>query len=386
MKKRGKFLINPLPFAAIVANPNGKKKARRKNPRPAAKQKAGIFVSKLPAKNPAGSNGVPIGPYLGYPRNMLGSGYNCPALKLFGYRTESQLNRAISKAAKPAPAKNPMKTRRKSKRRNPLSNLGRFAKKKSTRRRNPRRKAKRKISRPAFSRNPMSKKTRRRGSRRRTRNPISRRGARRSGRRSSARRMRNPLPMVKELFGPDILAAAGGAIGGSVLANTLIDRLARGDATGARSFDLPFVDYSMLAHPDASVKLTFWSKNSWILALYKLVAAGGAGWLIKKYSPRTGAGVMVGGMIAAINTVLQAQGVITMAGTLATTRGTGRYLNGGNRGAGAYTPGVPAIYTGPASAFIGGGVPNAGRGTGALVNRNFMQTAERAAPNPFGVS
>lgn len=41
------------------------------------------------------SNGMPITPFLGYARNFLGSGYNCPALKLFGYRTERQLNNAI---------------------------------------------------------------------------------------------------------------------------------------------------------------------------------------------------------------------------------------------------------------------------------------------------
>lgn len=42
-----------------------------------------------------------IAPYMGYPRNLLGSGYNCPRLQLFGYRTESALNRAIAKKAKP---------------------------------------------------------------------------------------------------------------------------------------------------------------------------------------------------------------------------------------------------------------------------------------------
>ena len=46
------------------------------------------------------ANDMAITPYLGYARNFLGSGYNCPALKLFGYRTDTQLNRAIAKVDK----------------------------------------------------------------------------------------------------------------------------------------------------------------------------------------------------------------------------------------------------------------------------------------------
>lgn len=44
------------------------------------------------------SNGMAIEPYMGYARNFLGSGYNCPVLKLFGYRTERALNGQILKA------------------------------------------------------------------------------------------------------------------------------------------------------------------------------------------------------------------------------------------------------------------------------------------------
>lgn len=48
-----------------------------------------------PARN---ANGMPIEPFMGYARNFLGSGYNCPALKLYGYSTERALNGAIRKA------------------------------------------------------------------------------------------------------------------------------------------------------------------------------------------------------------------------------------------------------------------------------------------------
>jgi hypothetical protein len=44
------------------------------------------------------AHGMSLAPLLGYARNMLGAGYNCPALKLHGYRTEQQLDNAIRRA------------------------------------------------------------------------------------------------------------------------------------------------------------------------------------------------------------------------------------------------------------------------------------------------
>ncbi len=38
--------------------------------------------------------------YKGYTCTLLGTSHNCPKLKLYGYRDEIQLNRAINKVIK----------------------------------------------------------------------------------------------------------------------------------------------------------------------------------------------------------------------------------------------------------------------------------------------
>lgn len=48
-------------------------------------------------KNP---NGMPTEVFKGYQINMLGAGYNCPALLLWGYRDSSSLKRAITRTIK----------------------------------------------------------------------------------------------------------------------------------------------------------------------------------------------------------------------------------------------------------------------------------------------
>lgn len=42
-------------------------------------------------------NGLPVASYGGHTINLLGAGYNCPSLGLFGYSTESAIKRAIDK-------------------------------------------------------------------------------------------------------------------------------------------------------------------------------------------------------------------------------------------------------------------------------------------------
>ena len=44
--------------------------------------------------------GIPVEVYKGYQINLLGAGYNCPTLSLWGYRTERQLKNAINKKLK----------------------------------------------------------------------------------------------------------------------------------------------------------------------------------------------------------------------------------------------------------------------------------------------
>lgn len=45
-------------------------------------------------------NGMPTEIYMGNQINLLGSGYNCPSLGLFGFRTDTALKRAINKKLK----------------------------------------------------------------------------------------------------------------------------------------------------------------------------------------------------------------------------------------------------------------------------------------------
>ena len=45
-------------------------------------------------------DGLVVDVYKGYDICMLGAGYNCPRLGLFGYRTDTALKRAISKKLK----------------------------------------------------------------------------------------------------------------------------------------------------------------------------------------------------------------------------------------------------------------------------------------------
>ncbi len=342
MKPGFKYLKNPVPFAMTVANPKGGKrkaiKKTRRNPAKARSAGAGVFVIRSPKRNPI-------------------------------------MKKSRRKVAK--------------KRRNPATRVKRAAVKRrrpAVKRRRNVAKKRRKIS-SVFSRNPMKTRKRRRGSRR-SRNPMARSGAkRRSGRRSSRRRsrsfMRNPFPMVKDVFSSDILATTGGVLGGSVFANTVISKLVMGDATGKRAFNLPGVDYSMLLSTDPLVKQTFYTKNAWALGLYKAVVGAGTGLALRKYSPRLGAGVIAGGLLAAVTTVLQANNLITPAGTLA-SRGTSRNYPAARNGTGVYLPGVNPMFTGQASAFLTPNVPQLNpRGTGAQVNRRFMQALPGMVERPF---
>lgn len=191
--------------------------------------------------------------------------------------------------------------------------------------------------------------------------------------------MRNPLPIVRDVFSSDILATTGGVLGGSVLANTVISKLVMGNATGVRSFDLPGVDYTMLVSTDPLVRATFYTKNAWMLGFYKLIVGAGTGLVLRRYSPRLGAGVIAGGMLAAGTTILQANNLLTASGTLV-SRGTGRVLYPG-QGVGLL-PGTPTRFTGPAQQFLRNGVPQP-RGMGARVGPNTMPTMMAQSEGQF---
>lgn len=57
------------------------------------------------------NNGMKIGEYKGHVINMLGSGYNCPSLNLFGFRTERQVKSAISRKLNKLPPRQVFQSR-----------------------------------------------------------------------------------------------------------------------------------------------------------------------------------------------------------------------------------------------------------------------------------
>ncbi len=341
MKKARKYLINP-PFALVVANPKGKRAAKkRRNPTKARRGRAGIFVIRKPSRNPS----APL-----------------PAMKT--------------------------KRRRKhrSKRRNPakLRHVLMLNPKRKTRRR---RRARSKI----FASNPMKTKHRRRGKRRRSRNPMmSRRGVRRSGRRrSSTRRFRNPMPAIaSQLFGPDMLTLAGGVVIANVGTTMIMNRLVAGNpTTGVRPFNLPGVDYSMLGTAAAP---TFYTKpqNVVMLALYKGAIGATAGYLLRNQSPRLSRGILVGTVATMISDVLKGTKVLSSTGTL-TWGGMGRNYPamGRNFRAGTgFLPGTSTRFTGPGQNFLTANNVPRPRGMGAVVGPNMVRNTAAMAESAFGAA
>jgi hypothetical protein len=323
---------NPVPFALVTANP----KRRRKS------KKAGVFIIRKPTtKNPA------------------------PVVS--------------------------MKTkRRRSRRKNsPISNLGRFAKRRRKARRNPSRRRKARRGSPKiFIVNPM-KKSRRRRSRGRSRNPMKRRGGyrRNVSRRSSRRRSRssyrrNPIQVVQTLFGSDMLSLGAGVIIGSAGAQTVLNYLQAADTAGKRRFSLPGVDYTPLATTGGAA--AFYEKNAWVLAGYKLLIAGGGGWLLRNQSPRLARGIMLGAIVGAATDVLNNTGMLS-GGAFVLNRGTSAYFGPGRgmgRGMAALTPGVSPTFTGPGAGFLNGanGAPMS-RGMGRALSPAQTNNMIKSVPN-----
>ncbi len=193
---------------------------------------------------------------------------------------------------------------------------------------------------------------------------------------------RNPVGgFVRELFGPDMLSVAGGVVIGNVGTTMIMNKLVSANpTTGQRSFDLPGVDYSMLANPQTAA--TFYSKNAWMLAIYKLAIGGAAGYLLRNQSPRLSRGILIGTAATAVSDVLKNTGILSPTGTLSLmNRGTSRYYPPA-RGAG-YLPGTSTRFTGPGQQFLTqNGVPRP-RGMGAQVGPATMTNLERQAESAF---
>ncbi len=195
-----------------------------------------------------------------------------------------------------------------------------------------------------------------------------------SKRRKSSRRMRNPMGVVSEIFNPNMLIVAGSAIGANVGLNMIMNRFTAGDATGKRPFNLPGVDYTQ---PPA----TFYSKNGYILAAYKLVVGGFIGYMLRNQSARVSQGIILGTTITAGSDVFRTAGFINSQGTIGTVAGLSR--NYPARAGMGFLPGTNTRFTGPAQSFLTmNNVPRP-RGMGAAVGPNMVNHTQGQTEGSF---
>lgn len=230
---------------------------------------------------------------------------------------------------------------------------------------------------PVSSAQPSKKmKTRRRG-RRRLRNSVRRRTRRRASsvvvirnpargrRRGRSRRMRNPMNgFVGEISNSNTLTLGAGIVTAQVGTNMVLNKLRT----------------SQMAVAGSLPGLRPGQESALAVAVYKLVIGAGVGYLLRNQSPRFSQGMIIGAVAGAMSDILM-QSRVLQAIPGASTNGTGRYFPGAR--VGSYTPGVPAMFTGPAASFLNRGAPQPRRGMSAIVNGGFSQRAAMAAPNPF---
>lgn len=328
--KRGKYLVNPVPFAMIVTNPKKRRAKKFRNPKKKAvvpaKKKRAIFVIKKARKKsrPIQSN----------PKKKTAV-YE----KIFGQKVRVGTKKhSILKAQK-----------------RHADDLQKFE---------------------TLSPNPTKKTTmKKRTKSRKTRKTYARNPSRRRSRRRSTKSgmFRNPMGIVNDLFNPGTLTLAGGVVIGNISTALIINRLVAPPAGQMRPFDLPFVNYAVPA-------AEFYRRNWLPLMLYKVGIGYGASYLLRNQSPRLSQGLLIGTVAGAISDAVKNTGLLN---SVTGGAGVGRYFPAA-RGTGAYVPGVNPVFTGPASAFLSSGSPMSRRGTGMTVNRAFAETAATGVPNPFG--
>lgn len=205
--------------------------------------------------------------------------------------------------------------------------------------------------------NPM--KTRRRKSRRSARRNPARRSRRASRRRSYS--FRNPMPgAVTEVFNGENLKLAGGALvyttGASIILNKLLA------SSMAASGSLP----GMKPGAVSPIGLTLWKAGIGILTVMAT----------KNKFPKFAEGVALGTVIVCGSDLIKQSKILdTLPGA-----GLGRYLSP-RGGMGSYTPGVSSTFTGPGSAFIGGGAPRARGGFGTALTPASARAMVSNVPN-----
>lgn len=341
MKKSGKYLRNPAPFALTAVNPPKKNAAKKRR-------------AKSRRQNPAA-----VGAVSGTVTRKVGTKRWHHARGRFLY--------------------NPAKKRRRARRKNPLAVQHVLV---ESPKKNPARRRKRRKISPVSSTTPMSKHRKRRN--KRTRNPARKTSRRRSSRRRNparhrgARRMRNPVAILSDIATKENLVTGLGVLTGVAGTRWLVNTLIQGDpTTGQRMFDLPGVTYSTAAAPLTQAQ--FSAKNKIALAFYETALPALVGYFMRDKNAAFSRGLMQSAVVNA--------GIAFLRGTeIGGRAGLGAFLPR-QRGIQTYIPGVPSMLTGPSTAFINNGSPVArGRGMGAVVNERWMQQTTNSGPDPFAAT
>lgn len=318
MPKRAKYLVNPAPFVMGVINPAMKKKKKHYRKNSAKKsRRPGIKLLKKPVRNKAKK-------------------HRAKKKRAHAKKNAFQLKHVL--------IENSHKKKRghkKKHRKNPSPN---------------------KSTRPAMSKKRHSKKK------------HYKKNSTRKYRKKGSRRMRNPMGVVTEIFNPNMLIVAGSAIGANVGINMIMNRLVVGDATGKRPFDLPGVDFTQ---PPA----TFYQKNGYILAFYKLLLGGGIGYLLRNQSSRVSQGIILGSTITAGSDIFKTAGLINAQGTLGNVPGLSR--NYPARPGMGFLPGTNTRFTGPAQNFLTTNNVPRPRGMGAAVGPNMVAHTQSQVEGGF---
>lgn len=196
----------------------------------------------------------------------------------------------------------------------------------------------------------------------RRRRRSSRRNPARRSRRSSRRgfSLRNPAgEIVSDLFNRDALITTAGALTYTTVTQIVMNKLLQSQM--ARSGSLPGL------RPGAVSPIG--------MTIYKILLGGLGVMLLRRRAPSFAQGVALGTTILVGSDLLKQSNVLAQLGV----PGAGRYLAPG-RGAGAYTPGVNPIFTGPGASFLGGGAPRA-RGAGTMLSPTQTNAMIRNTPD-----
>lgn len=337
MKKIGKFMRNPAPFALTIANPARKKR------------RAKIKLRRR-AKNPAAASGTVT--------RKVGTQKWHHKRGRFLYNPAKKKRRAL----KPKRRKNPLEIRHVIEdvpAKNPAKKFAMKTRKNRKKRR---------------SRNPVRTSSRGRSARKRYRRNPARRSR---SRRGLMRRLRNPA-IISDLTDKNTIKLGVGVLVGIGGTSFLLNTLIQGNATtGVRMFDLPGITYSTTGN--ALNNAQFQQTNKVALGVYRVLIPAVAGWLTKKYDGPLSQGLLAGAIANA--------GIAILQGTTVGVKANLQAFLPRQRAINTYIPGVAPIFSGPATAYLPvNGSPVARRGTSAVVNQRWHAQTTTGGPDPFAAT